>query len=57
MQEVNVRYPVTDLKAQRGGRGIALLFLHLSTRRWVVSTMPWLLYPQERLRRENVECQ
>jgi hypothetical protein len=35
------RYPVTDPKAQRGGRGITLLFLDLGARRgWVVSTTP-----------------
>jgi hypothetical protein len=32
-----------------GGRGTALLFLDLGTRRgWVVSTMPRPLYPRER---------
>jgi catalase len=37
------------MKAQRGSRGIALLFLNLSARwGWVVNTMPWPLYPQER---------
>jgi hypothetical protein len=39
----------TDPKAQKGGRGIDLLFLDLSARRgWVVSTTPRPLYPQER---------
>jgi hypothetical protein len=43
------RYPVTDSKAQRGGRGIALLFLDLgASRGWVVSTMSRPLYPRER---------
>jgi hypothetical protein len=35
--------------AQRGGRGIALLFPDLGARRgWVVSTTPRPLYPRER---------
>jgi hypothetical protein len=43
------RYTVTDPKAQKGGRGIALLFLDLGTRRgWVVSTTPRPPYPRER---------
>jgi hypothetical protein len=36
-------------KAQRGSRGVALLLLNLGARwMWVVSAMPWLLYPMER---------
>jgi hypothetical protein len=42
-------YLVTDPKAQRGGRGIALLFPDLGARRgWVASTTPRPLYPRER---------
>jgi hypothetical protein len=42
-------YPVTGPKAQRVGRGIALLFPDLGARRgWVVSTTPRPLYPWER---------
>jgi hypothetical protein len=45
--EVKVKVPVTDPKAQRGSRGIALLIHHLGARReWVVSTMPRPLYPR-----------
>jgi hypothetical protein len=41
--------PVTDPKAKRGGRGIALLFPDLGTRRgWVVSITPRPPYPRER---------
>ena len=37
------------MKAQRGSRGIALLFFNPSARwGWVVSAMPWPLYLQER---------
>jgi hypothetical protein len=37
----------TDPKAQKGGRGIVLLFLDLgNTRRWAVSTTPRPLYPR-----------
>jgi hypothetical protein len=36
-------------KAEKGKRGIALLFLNLGTRWWwVVNTTPWPLYPQEK---------
>jgi hypothetical protein len=36
-------------QAQRVDTGIALPFCDLGARRgWVVSIMPWLLYPQER---------
>jgi hypothetical protein len=44
-------YPVTDSKAQRGDRGIALHYLDLGARRgWVVSITPRPLYPRERPR-------
>jgi hypothetical protein len=37
------------MKAQRGSRGIALLFLNLGARGgWVVYATPWPLYPRER---------
>jgi hypothetical protein len=43
------RYPVTGPEGPEGGRGIALLFLDLGTRRgWVVSVTPRPLYPRER---------
>jgi hypothetical protein len=49
MDLIVYRYPVTYPKAQRGGRGIALLFLDLGARRvWVVSTTPPPPYPWER---------
>jgi hypothetical protein len=42
-------HPITGLVVYRGSQGIALLILNLGTRRgWVVSTTPWLLYPQKR---------
>jgi hypothetical protein len=48
------RYLVTDSKAQRWGRGIALHFLDLDTRReWMVNTTPRPLYPRER---PGVQC-
>jgi len=37
-----------DLKAQRGSRGVAVLFLLTSALDGVVSAMSSLLYPQER---------
>jgi hypothetical protein len=47
--QVKVKVPVTDLKVQRWGRGIALLFLDLGIRRgWMVSITPRPLYPRER---------
>jgi hypothetical protein len=47
--EVKVKVPLTDPKAQRRDRGIALLFLDLGTRSgWVVSTPPRPLFPRER---------
>jgi hypothetical protein len=36
------------MKAQRGSRGIALLFNFGARWGWVVNAMPHLLYPQER---------
>ena len=37
------------MQAQKGGRGLAPNHLQTSTsRKWVVSTMPWPLYPRER---------
>jgi hypothetical protein len=47
---VKIKFTIKQAtKAHRGSRGIALLFLDLSTRKgWVVSTTPRLLYPQER---------
>jgi hypothetical protein len=37
------------MKAQRGNRGIAVLFISLGARwRWVVSATPWPIYPRER---------
>jgi hypothetical protein len=46
---VTVKVPLSDLKALSGGRGIAVLFLELGTRKgWVVSITPQLLYPWER---------
>jgi hypothetical protein len=39
------KIPLTDPKSQRGGRGIALLFLDLGVRRvWLVSTTARPLY-------------
>jgi hypothetical protein len=36
-------------RAQRGSRGLAILFLDLGARRgWVVSTTPQRLYPREK---------
>jgi hypothetical protein len=36
------------LKAQRGSRGIAILFFNLGTKwRWVVNSTPRPLYPRE----------
>jgi hypothetical protein len=47
---VKVKVPLTGPKAQRGGRGIALLFPdHGARRRWMVSTTPRPLYLWERL--------
>jgi hypothetical protein len=44
-----VKVPRNRPEGRDGGRGIALLFLDLGTRReWVVSTTPRLLYPLER---------
>jgi hypothetical protein len=43
-----VKVPLTDPKAQKGDRGIALHSLDLSARRgWVVSTTPRPLYLRE----------
>jgi hypothetical protein len=36
------------MKAQRGSRGIALLFNLGARRGWVVNATTWPLYPQER---------
>jgi hypothetical protein len=41
-------HPITGHEGPRG-RGVALLILDLGARRgWVVSTMPWPLYPREK---------
>jgi len=38
---------VHAIKAWSGSRGMAALILNFGTReRWVVSFMPWLVYPQ-----------
>jgi hypothetical protein len=36
------------MKAQRGSRGIALLFNLGARWRWVLTAIPWLLYSWER---------
>ena len=48
--KVKVKFTLEQaMKAQKGSRGIALLFLNLGTRwGWMVNAMPWPLYPWER---------
>jgi hypothetical protein len=42
---LKLKVPHNRPKGPEGGRGVALLFLDLGTRRgWMVSTLPWPLY-------------